>query len=59
MRQAKQVIANRDHSLPQRPSKTVSHRYRIHVIDRAAQIMDCFGFDHVKPSVSDIRTVTA
>jgi len=28
------------------PMEGVSDRYRIHVIDRAAQILDCFGFDH-------------
>jgi IclR family transcriptional regulator, KDG regulon repressor len=31
-----------------------SDRYRIHVIDRAAQILDCFGFDHQELSVSEI-----
>ena len=32
----------------------VSDRYRIHVIDRAAQILDCFGFDHQELGVSEI-----
>jgi DNA-binding IclR family transcriptional regulator len=31
-----------------------SDRYRIQVLDRAAQIMDCFGFDHKELSVSEI-----
>jgi IclR family transcriptional regulator, KDG regulon repressor len=39
---------------PQRASKSVSDRYRIHVIDRAAQILNCFGFDHQELSVSEI-----
>jgi IclR family KDG regulon transcriptional repressor len=35
-----------------------SDRYRIHVIDRAAQILDCFGFDHQELSVSEIGAKT-
>ena len=42
----------------QRSSKTLSDRYRIHVIDRAAQILDCFGFDHQELSVSEIGAKT-
>ena len=38
----------------QRSPKALSDRYRIHVIDRAAQILDCFGFDHQELSVSEI-----
>ena len=39
-----------------RPRKAASesHRYRLQVLDRAAQIMDCFGFDHKELSVSEI-----
>ena len=37
-----------------RTPKSQSDRYRIHVIDRAAQILDCFGFDHQELSVSEI-----
>jgi len=36
----------------------VSDRYRIHVIDRAAQILDCFGFDHQELGVSEIGART-
>ena len=42
----------------QRPSKPLSDRYRIHVIDRAAQILDSFGFDHQELSVSEIGAKT-
>jgi IclR family transcriptional regulator, KDG regulon repressor len=42
----------------QRSPKTLSDRYRIHVIDRAAQILDCFGFDHQELSVSEIGAKT-
>src|SRR6266576_4502796 len=38
----------------QRSPKAPVERYRIHVIDRAAQILDCFGFDHQELSVSEI-----
>jgi IclR family transcriptional regulator, KDG regulon repressor len=55
MRQA----AKPDRAAPQRASKTISDRYRIHVIDRAAQILDCFGFDHQELSVSQIGAMTA
>src|ERR1044072_9507071 len=42
----------------QRTSKAAVERYRIHVIDRAAQILDCFGFDHQELSVSEIGVKT-
>jgi IclR family KDG regulon transcriptional repressor len=42
----------------QRSPKALSDRYRIHVIDRAAQILDCFGFDHQELSVSEIGAKT-
>jgi IclR family KDG regulon transcriptional repressor len=43
-----------------RPRKvaSASNRYRIQVLDRAAQIMDCFGFDHKQLSVSEIGSRT-
>lgn len=41
-----------------RTAKSQSDRYRIHVIDRAAQILDCFGFDHQELSVSEIGAKT-
>ena len=43
----------------QRTSNGSSERYRIQVIDRAAQILDCFGFDHQELSVSEIGAKTA
>jgi DNA-binding IclR family transcriptional regulator len=42
----------------QRKSKAPAERYRIHVIDRAAQILDSFGFDHQELSVSEIGAKT-
>ena len=42
----------------QRIPKALSDRYRIHVIDRAAQILDCFGFDHQELTVSEIGAKT-
>ena len=42
----------------QRTPTPISDRYRIHVIDRAAQILDCFGFDHQELSVSEIGAKT-
>jgi len=42
----------------QRSSNAPSERYRIQVIDRAAQILDCFGFDHQELSVSEIGAKT-
>jgi IclR family KDG regulon transcriptional repressor len=59
MRHAKNPIALGTTTALQRTSKNLSHRYRIHVIDRAAQILDCFGFDHQELSVSEIGSKTA
>ena len=42
-----------------RISNAPAERYRIQVIDRAAQILDCFGFDHQELSVSEIGAKTA
>jgi IclR family transcriptional regulator, KDG regulon repressor len=43
----------------QHASNTPAEQYRIQVIDRAAQILDCFGFDHQELSVSEIGAKTA
>ena len=59
MRQVKNPIAVGTSAVLQRASKPLSDRYRIHVIDRAAQILDCFGFDHQELSVSEIGLKTA
>ena len=53
MRQVKKPVAVVVNAKLQR-SKAPVERYRIHVIDRAAQILDCFGFDHQELSVSEI-----
>jgi hypothetical protein len=45
MRQVKKPVAVVVNAKLQRTSKAPVERYRIHVIDRAAQILDCFGFD--------------
>jgi IclR family transcriptional regulator, KDG regulon repressor len=58
MRQVKNPIAGGTNTALQRPSKPLSDRYRIHVIDRAAQILDSFGFDHQELSVSEIGAKT-
>jgi IclR family KDG regulon transcriptional repressor len=58
MRQVKNPIAVGTNTVLQRPSKPLSDRYRIHVIDRAAQILDTFGFDHQELSVSEIGAKT-
>src|SRR6476469_7066261 len=58
MRQVKNSIAEGINTSLQRPSKPLSDRYRIHVIDRAAQILDIFGFDHQELSVSEIGAKT-
>ena len=58
MRQVKNPIAEGINTALQRPSKPLSDRYRIHVIDRAAQILDSFGFDHQELSVSEIGAKT-
>ena len=42
----------------QRTSNAPAERYRIQVIDRAAQILDCFGFDHQELSVGEIGAET-
>jgi len=54
MRQVKKPVAVVVNAKLQRTSKAPVERYRIHVIDRAAQILDCFGFDHQELSVSEI-----
>jgi IclR family KDG regulon transcriptional repressor len=58
MRQVKKPVAVMVNAKLQRTSKAPVERYRIHVIDRAAQILDCFGFDHQELSVSEIGAKT-
>jgi IclR family KDG regulon transcriptional repressor len=58
MRQVKKPVAVMVNAKLQRTSKAPVERYRIQVIDRAAQILDCFGFDHQELSVSEIGTKT-
>jgi DNA-binding IclR family transcriptional regulator len=58
MRQVKKPVAVGVNGKLQRTSKAPVERYRIHVIDRAAQILDCFGFDHQELSVSEIGAKT-
>ena len=58
MRQVKKPVAVMVDAKLQRTSKAPVERYRIHVIDRAAQILDCFGFDHQELSVSEIGAKT-
>jgi IclR family KDG regulon transcriptional repressor len=58
MRQVKKPVAVMVSAKLQRTSKAPVERYRIHVIDRAAQILDCFGFDHQELSVSEIGAKT-
>jgi DNA-binding IclR family transcriptional regulator len=58
MRQVKKPVAVMVNAKLQRTSKVPVERYRIHVIDRAAQILDCFGFDHQELSVSEIGAKT-
>jgi len=58
MRQVKKPVAVVVNAKLQRMSKAPVERYRIHVIDRAAQILDCFGFDHQELSVSEIGAKT-
>ena len=41
-----------------RRARDASNRYRIHAIDRAMRILNCFGFDHHELSVSKIGTMT-
>jgi DNA-binding IclR family transcriptional regulator len=59
MRQARHHAADGANLASQRTLKALSNRYRIHVIDRAAQILDCFGFDHQELSVSEIGIKTS
>ena len=59
MRQVKRPIAVSANLALQRTSHAPAERYRIQVIDRAAQILDCFGFDHQELSVSEIGAKTA
>jgi DNA-binding IclR family transcriptional regulator len=59
MRQVKRPIPLAANVALQRTSNAPSERYRIQVIDRAAQILDCFGFDHQELSVSEIGAKTA
>ncbi len=58
MRQVKKPVVVVVNAKLQRTSKAPVERYRIHVIDRAAQILDCFGFDHQELSVSEIGAKT-
>jgi IclR family transcriptional regulator, KDG regulon repressor len=58
MRQVTKPIAVSANVALQRTSNAPSDRYRIQVIDRAAQILDCFGFDHQELSVSEIGAKT-
>ena len=58
MRQVKKPVAVMVNAKLQRTSKAPVERYRIHVIDRAAQILDCFGFDHQELSVIEIGAKT-
>src|SRR6476660_7952111 len=59
MRQVKKPVAVMVNLALQRTSHAPAERYRIQVIDRAAQILDCFGFDHQELSVSEIGAKTA
>jgi len=58
MRQVKKTLPVEAIATHQRKSKAPAERYRIHVIDRAAQILDSFGFDHQELSVSEIGAKT-
>ena len=58
MRQVKISAAVDANAGVQRTTTGLSARYRIHVIDRAAQILDCFGFEHQELSVSEIGART-
>jgi IclR family transcriptional regulator, KDG regulon repressor len=58
MRQLKKTLPVEGTATHQRKSKAPAERYRIHVIDRAAQILDTFGFDHQELSVSEIGAKT-
>ena len=58
MRQVKKTLLEEATATHQRKAKAPAERYRIHVIDRAAQILDSFGFDHQELSVSEIGAKT-
>jgi len=58
MRQVKKTLPVEAIATHQRKAKPPAERYRIHVIDRAAQILDSFGFDHQELSVSEIGAKT-
>jgi IclR family KDG regulon transcriptional repressor len=58
MRQVKKTLPVEAIETHQRKAKAPAERYRIHVIDRAAQILDSFGFDHQELSVSEIGAKT-
>ncbi len=58
MRQVTRPITVGESVALQRTSNAPAERYRIQVIDRAAQILDCFGFDHQELSVSEIGAET-
>jgi IclR family transcriptional regulator, KDG regulon repressor len=58
MRPVKKPVAVVVNAKLQRTSKAPVERYRIHVINRAAQILDCFGFDHKELCVSEIGAKT-
>jgi DNA-binding IclR family transcriptional regulator len=58
MRQVKKTLPVEGTATHQRKAKAPAERYRIHVIDRAAQILDTFGFDHQELSVSEIGAKT-
>lgn len=58
MRQNKNSAAKSLATASQRGAKRIKDRYRINVIDRAAQILDCFGFEHQELSVSEISVMT-
>ena len=57
MRQVKKTLLVEAIATHQRKGKAPAERYRIHVIDRAAQILDSFGFDHQELSVSEIGAI--
>jgi len=56
MRRAQNTSGSR--AVVARTQASSSNRYRIHVIDRAAQILDSFGFEHQELSVSEIGAKT-
>ena len=58
MRPHRNSAARRVVTSSQRGAKGIKDRYRINVIDRAAQILDCFGFEHQELSVSEMSVMT-